>query len=132
MSTKTYEEGRYIGDVVKFEEPEYSRETVTIASGNGELKLGTVLEAGEDGKYKPLSYTAATEEPSSTPAKAGTPAAILLRDVDTTESDVRAVVIMRHAVVVEQNLVFKFDDDTVLPDIYADLKALGIIVRKGE
>lgn len=130
--SKTYEEGRYIGDVVKFEEPEYSRENITLAQGNGELKIGTVLEVGTDGKYKPLSYTAATTGESTTPAKAGTPVAILIKDVDTTDGDVRAVAIMRHAIVVEQELVFNFDDTDVLPDVYADLKALGIIARKGE
>lgn len=132
MATKIFEEGRYVGDVVKFEEPEYSRENVTVAKSNGKLEIGTVLEAGTDGKYKPLSYTAATTGENATPAKAGTPAAVLIQNIDTTEGDVRAVAIVRHAVVVEQELVFKFDDADVLPNVYADLKALGVIVRKGE
>lgn len=123
MATKIFEEGRYVGDVVKFEEPEYSRENVTVAKSNGKLEIGTVLEVGTDGKYKPLSYTAATT---------GTPAAVLIQNIDTTEDDVRAVAVVRHAVVVEQELVFKFDDADVLPNVYADLKALGVIVRKGE
>ena len=132
MATKIFEEGRYVGDVVKFEEPEYSRENVTVAKSNGKLEIGTVLEVGTDGKYKPLSYTAATTGENATPAKAGTPAAVLIQNIDTTEGDVRAVAIMRHAVVVEQELVFKFDDADVLPNVYADLKALGVIIRKGE
>ena len=131
MATKIFEEGRYVGDVVKFEEPEYSRENVTVAKSNGKLEIGTVLEVGTDGKYKPLSYTAAITE-TSAPAKTGTPAAVLIQNIDTTEGDVRAVAIVRHAVVVEQELVFKFDDADVLPNVYADLKALGVIVRKGE
>lgn len=131
MATKIFEEGRYVGDVVKFEEPEYSRENVTVAKSNGKLEIGTVLEVGTDGKYKPLSYTAAITE-TSTPTKTGTPAAVLIQNIDTTEGDVRAVAIVRHAVVVEQELVFKFDDADVLPNVYADLKALGVIVRKGE
>ena len=126
MATKIFEEGRYVGDVVKF-----SRENVTVAKSNGKLEIGTVLEVGTDGKYKPLSYTAAITE-TSAPAKTGTPAAVLIQNIDTTEGDVRAVAIVRHAVVVEQELVFKFDDADVLPNVYADLKALGVIVRKGE
>lgn len=132
MATKIFEEGRYIGDVVKFEEPEYSRETIVVAKGNGKLEIGAVLEAGTDGKYKPLSYTEATTGDNATPAKAGTPAAVLIQNIDTTDEDVRTVAIVRHAVVVEQELVFNFDDAAVLPDVYADLKSLGVIVRKGE
>lgn len=128
---KNFKEGRYIGDVVKYEETEYSRENVFVAKGNGKLAIGTVLEATADGKYIPLSYTPATTDPVAA-AKTGTPAAVLISEIDTTDDDVRAVAIVRHAIVVEQELVFNFTDTDVLPDVYADLKSLGIVVKKGE
>ena len=125
-------EGTYVGDIVKYEAPRnYSRKIVTIPSGKGVLKAGTVLEVTSTG-YQPLSYTAAVTGSSATPAKAGTPAAVLLEDVDATSAEVNAVAVARHSMVVKQKLLFSFIDTTVLPAVYDDLESLGIIVVEGE
>ncbi len=125
-------EGTYVGDIVKYEAPRnYSRKIVTIPSGKGVLKAGTVLEVTSSG-YQPLSYTAAVTEGSVKPASAGTPAAILLEDVDATSAEVNAVALARHSMVVKQKLLFSFTDTTVLPAVYDDLESLGIIVVEGE
>lgn len=125
-------EGTYVGDIVKYEAPRnYSRKIVTIPSGKGVLKAGTVLEVTSSG-YQPLSYTAAVTEGSVKPASAGTPAAILLEDVDATSAEVNAVALARHSMVVKQKLLFSFTDTTVLPAVYDDLESLGIIVVEGK
>lgn len=125
-------EKEYIGDIVKYEAPRnYSRKIVNIPSGKGVIKAGTVLEATSSG-YQPLSYTAATTGENATPAKVGTPAAILLEDIDATSAAVNAVAVARHSMVVKQKLLFSFTDTTVLPAVYDDLESLGIIVVEGE
>lgn len=125
-------EGTYVCDIVKYEAPRnYSRKIVTIPSGKGVLKAGTVLEVTSSG-YQPLSYTAAVTGDNAKPAAAGTPAAILLEDVDATSAAVNAVALARHSMVVKQKLLFSFTDTTVLPAVYDDLESLGIIVVEGE
>lgn len=125
-------EGTYVGDIVKYEAPRnYSRKIVTIPSGKGVLKAGTVLEVTSSG-YQPLSYTAAVTGGDAKPAATGTPAAILLEDVDATSAAVNAVALARHSMVVKQKLLFSFTDTTVLPAVYDDLESLGIIVVEGE
>ncbi len=124
-------EGKYITDVVKYEAPmNYSRKIVTIASGSGKLNAGAILESTASG-YKPLSYTAAVTEGTPKPASAGTPAAILLENVDATSADVKALAVARHAIVVKQELEVSFADATVLPAVYDDLESIGILVVEG-
>lgn len=124
-------EGKYIHDIVKWEaNDEYSREVVTIASGNGKLEAGTVLEvSASTGKYSKLSYTAADDP---TLASVGTPAAVLLQDIDATSADQTAVVVVRSAIVVDTQLVWPTDiDEDSKADAAADLTSLGIVIRKG-
>lgn len=124
-------EGKYTHDIVKWEaNDEYSREVVTIASGNGKLEAGTVLETSDStGKYSKLSYTAAADP---TPASVGTPAAVLLQDVDATSADQTAVVVVRSAIVVDSQLVWPADiDETSKASAAADLTSLGIVIREG-
>lgn len=123
-------EGNYTGDIVKYEVPEYSREKVTIPSGTGKLTAGTVLENGTSG-YVPVSFTAATTDPQAA-AVVGTPAAVLIEDVDATSASATALVVVQHAVVVEQKLVLdeEMDDDSKA-SVMADLASLGIVARKG-
>lgn len=67
-----------------------SRETVTVVSGSGALKAGTVLgQITVGGKYKP--YDNNNSDGSET-AKA-----VLVYDVDATSADATAVVIVRLA-----------------------------------
>ena len=128
MTKKT--EGDYIADVVKYEIREYSREVVTIKSGaNNTLTKGAVLEIDSStGKYQPLSFTAASGNDA---AVYGTPAAVLLQDVDASSADATAVVLVRHAIVAENKLNYKFEDTTAIAKAIAGLAALGIVARKG-
>lgn len=130
--TKILKEGNYVGDIVKYEpNEEYSRETITVASGNGKLAAGTVLEVSSStGKYSKLSYTAAAGE---TAASVGTPAAVLIKDADATSADAVSVAVVRNVIVVEQNLVWPASIDAKSKaSASADLVSLGVVIRKGE
>ncbi len=119
-------EGKYTHDIVKWEaNDEYSREVAIIPSGNGKLEAGTILEANETaGKYDKLSY--------SEPSTVGTPAAVLLQDVDATSADAKAIVLVRAAIVVDSQLVWPADiDETSKASAEADLTSLGIVIREG-
>ncbi|CAK0768890.1 Bacteriophage lambda head decoration protein D [Gammaproteobacteria bacterium] len=67
-----------------------SRDTVTIASGNGELPAGMVLgKITASGKYAPYDNTAATGIEVAR--------SVLLEPVDATSSDVSGAVLIRLA-----------------------------------
>lgn len=122
--TEKYTEGNYIADVVKYEVPEYSREVVTIKSGAGKLKTGAVLEIDTStGKYKALSAPSGSIY--------GVPAAVLIKDVDATDSDATGIVVVRHAIVAENKLIYTFSDETGIAKAKDGLAALGIVARKG-
>lgn len=125
MPIKT--EGNYIGDVVKYEEDaNYSRKEITVASGAGVLTIGTVLgQVTTGGKYVPADPVLVN---GAEVAKA-----VLLADIDATAADVTAVVLVRHAVVNRNNLIWDANIDTVGERQTAvdELEAVGIIAREG-
>lgn len=126
MVTKT--EGNYISDVVKYEaDNHYSRDLITVASGAGVLKIGTVLgKVTASGKYEAADPVAATGEEVAV--------AVLLEDVDATSADVTEVVaLVRHAVVNRNNLVWgaTIDDSTKRATAVGELEAVGILAREG-
>lgn len=100
-----------------------SRETVTIASGNGKLLAGTVLgKITASGKYKPYDNDAADGTQTA--------AAILVYDVDATSADVAAVVIVRLAEVWTSRL--QWAASVLLAEkapAYVELAAANVIVR---
>lgn len=118
-------------DVVKYEAPcEYSREAITVASGEGKVSVGTVLQKNTStGKYEKLDYTAASGNDA---ASVGTGAAVAAFDADATSADAKTVAIVRHAIVVGEELIFPdgIDSDSKA-EVIGDLESLGIIVRKG-
>lgn len=118
-------------DVVKYEAPcEYSREAITVASGEGKVSVGTVLQKNTStGKYEKLDYTAASGDDA---ASVGTGAAVAAFDADATSADAKTVAIVRHAIVVGEELIFPdgIDSDSKA-EVIGDLESLGIIVRKG-
>lgn len=101
----------------------YSRETVTIASGEGVLKAGAVLgKITSGGKYAWYDNSAGDGTQAA--------AAVLFSEVDATSADVEAVVHIRHAEVWADRLVFITGaDSTAITAGKADLAALGIISR---
>lgn len=100
-----------------------SREVVTLASGNGVIRTGTVLaKLTATGKYVP--YDNAGTDGSETAA------AILWEERDTTDGDAKAVVTARHATVNKAELVWAAGvDATGITAGLADLAALSIIAR---
>lgn len=119
-------EKNYVGDVVAFEEDDhYSREAVTILSGEGVLAMGTVLaKVTASGKY-----VVSTDDASD---GSQTSIAVLIQPVDATSADVVATAIVRHAAVKRAGLVFgpDIDDATKLAAAEAELKAVGILIRE--
>jgi hypothetical protein len=116
-------EGAYLNDWLKWEqENHYSREKVTIASGNTIVKgqvLGIVTASG--------NYAAHDQDATDgTEAAAG----IAIDDYDASTADVEGVAIVRDALVVEANLTFQPDIDAAEQvTAMAELKALGIVTR---
>lgn len=116
---------RYSGDWLRHElDPRLYREEVTIASGAGALKTGTVLgKVTASGKYVPHVNGAVD----------GTEAAarVLLHAVDATSADATAVVVMGNAEIVAQELVWdaSVDNQGKKDAALAQLAALGFKVR---
>ncbi len=114
-------------DWLKYEADSYfSRETVTIASGAGALKSGTVLATiTASGKYT----VAAASGSDGTQTAVG----VLLFPVDATSADKSAVIIRRHAIVSHNGLTYgtSINDSTKRAAANAQLKAVGILVREG-
>lgn len=105
-------------------DPQFTRKTVTIASGAGVLKTGTVLgKVTASGKY--VKHVNGAADGTQTAA------AILLNVVDATSADVQAVVIIRDAVVNPLSLVWdaSVNNQTKKDSALASLATLGIATR---
>ena len=116
-------EGKNIGDLVRYQlDKDYCRDVVTVLAGEN-LKIGTVLGVGSDGKYT-SAISAAVEEGGNSAV------AVLLADCDATNGDTKAVVLKRTAIVVRSGLVFPegvtSEDKTKFE---SDLEVRGIVVR---
>ena len=119
----TYTESTKVGDIVRWEpEKNYSREVVTIASGQN-LSIGTVLgKVTATGKYKQIDFDATDGSEKA--------AGILLQDVDASAADAEGVTLVRDSIVITTDLVWP-DGATEAQKSQAlsELKALGIITR---
>lgn len=116
------------GDVVKWEvHSGYTREAITIVSGAGDLKVGTVLgKITASGKYTPSSTGAADGSQTAV--------AVLLDNVDATSADKVANVLIRGAALVDEtNLIYhaSVDDATKRGTKKTQLLAVGILAKKG-
>lgn len=120
------DEPNYVGDLLKYEaESDYSREVVTIASGAGDLKLGTVLgRLTANGEYTPATAGGSNG--------AQTAIAVLLQDVDASAAAAEAVVLRRHATVSAGALIFDASINTAADRAAAkaQLDAVGIVARE--
>jgi len=113
-------------DIVKDEgKNRFSRDTDTLASGSGLVKIGTVLgKVTASGKFKPLALAA-----SDGTQLAG---AIILQAADATSADQSVVNLKRRAQVVLQELVWPAGiTDPQKKTAIEQLAALGIIARMG-
>lgn len=123
MQTFSY---RTESDIVKDEgKNRFSRDTNTLASGSGKVRIGTVLgQIAATGKFKPLDPV----------AEDGTQiaSAIILQNADATNSDVIVVSLKRRAQVVLTNLVWPVGITSAQQQITLNqLAALGIVARTG-
>ena len=117
----------YVADWLKYESPNYhSRDTATIAAGNGVLVSGTVLgKLSASGKYVPSAASAADGSQTAV--------ACLITPVDTTSADQKAVILTRHADVSHAGITYgpTINDATKRAAVQSQLAAVGIVTREG-
>ncbi len=119
----TNEPGRPLEFMISEANGQRSREQITLVSGAGALKAGTVLgKISASGKYQ-------TYDNGSGTAAVNVGAAILCYDVDATSADQLAAVIVRDAEVHSAGLLWGTNDGAGITAGKADLLALGVIVR---
>lgn len=114
-----------LGDLLKYEASNmYSREDATIASGQ-KLKLGSVVgRVKETDLIKQLNPAA--EDGTETAI------AVLLEDVDATTGNVKAVLVVREAIVAGNAVIWPdLITDEQKRDAIESLKNYGIVIRKG-
>ena len=124
-------EGRYAGEGL-LSEAEFgrSREAVTIASGAGVIKPGTVLgkytSGANSGKYAPAPAAAADPDVGNQVA-----VAIALYGCDATSADQKIAVIARDAQWNGNTLTYEasVDTDNEKAAKAVQLAAVGIVVR---
>lgn len=115
-----------LGDVLKYEAPNlYSRERITVASGQN-LLLGTVVGlVTASGHYKQVDPSA--DDGSQVAV------AVLLQDCDASRAERQdGLAVARHAIVAEHALIWP--EAMTLTEralAMAQLKALGVLVRQG-
>ena len=123
MTTLT--EGKHAGGFLVWEVlRDYTRETITVASGAGKLEPGTVLgKITTGGKYTGLAPSATNGSQNA--------AGILWAGVDATAADAPGVVVLRGPALVNQHELVWPDGATEVQITAATtaLAALGIILR---
>lgn len=123
MTTLT--EGPHPGDFLVWEVlRDYTRETITVASGAGKLAPGTVLgKITTGGKYTGLVPAATNGSQNA--------AGILWAAIDATDADAASVVILRGPAIVNRHEIILPEGATEAQITAATtaLAALGIILR---
>ena len=123
MTTLT--EGPHPGDFLVWEVlRDYTRETITVASGAGKLAPGTVLgKITTGGKYTGLAPAATNGSQNA--------AGILWAAIDATDADAASVVILRGPAIVNRHEIILPEGATEAQITAATtaLAALGIILR---
>lgn len=118
-------EARHTGEFVISEgNGHISRDTITIASGAGVVRAGTVLgKVTASGKYLPSPATGATGEQVAT--------VVNIYEVDATSADVTVAAITRNAEINGNTLAYEatVNDSTKKAAKATQLAAVGIIVR---
>lgn len=123
MATLT--EGRHAGGFLVWEVlRDYTRDTVTLASGAGKLDPGTVLgKITTGGKFTQLAPAASNGSQNA--------AGILWGPADATAADAAAVVVLRGPAIVNRHDIVWPDGATEgqITAATAALTALGILLR---
>ncbi len=127
----TLTKNKVVGDVIKYHDPVYSVDTVTILAGDGSaraLKSGQVLgKITDSGKYVAVDPTVNPQDGSESAA------GVLMLDTTAPDGeDVQASMVARHAIVSDKGLVWPDGaTDEQKAAAIAELAALGIITREG-
>ena len=123
MTTLT--EGKHTGGFLIWETlRDYTRETITLASGAGKLAPGTVLgRITTGGKYTLLTPGATNGSQNA--------AGILWADVDATDADAPGVVILRGPAIANRHEIVwpEAATEAQITTATTALAALGIILR---
>jgi hypothetical protein len=123
MTTLT--EGKHTGGFLIWEVlRDYTRETITLASGAGKLAPGTVLgRITTGGKYTGLAPAATNGSQNA--------AGILWADVDATDADAPGVVILRGPAIANRHEIVwpEAATEAQITTASTALAALGIILR---
>ena len=123
MTTLT--EGKHTGGFLIWEVlRDYTRETITLASGAGKLAPGTVLgRITTGGKYTGLAPAATNGSQNA--------AGILWADVDATDADAPGVVILRGPAIANRHEIVwpEAATEAQITTATTALAALGIILR---
>ena len=123
MTTLT--EGKHTGGFLIWEVlRDYTRETITLASGAGKLAPGTVLgRITTGGKYTLLTPGATNGSQNA--------AGILWADVDATDADAPGVVILRGPAIANRHEIVwpEAATEAQITTATTALAALGIILR---
>jgi hypothetical protein len=123
MTTLT--EGKHTGGFLIWEIlRDYTRETVTLASGAGKLAPGTVLgRITTGGKYTVLTHGASNGSQNA--------AGILWGDADATDADAPTVVLVRGPAIVNRHEIIWPEalSEAQITATTTALAALGIILR---
>lgn len=124
---KLTETGHPAEAVIFEEERDYSRDKVTVLSGE-DLKANAVIaKLAASGKYVEWDAAQSAEADGSTTA-----AGVLIAAVDATAADKDGVAIVRHAILRRSELVFPSGaQESEITQAIADLAALGVLVRSG-
>ena len=121
----TLSESKHAGGFLVWEVlRDFTRETVTIASGAGKIEPGTVLgKITTGGKYTPLSPAATNGSQNA--------AGILWVGVDATDADAPGVVVLRGPALVNRHEIAWPEGATEaqITTAITALAALGIILR---
>ena len=121
----TLVKGQYPGGFLVWEVlRDYTRETVTIASGAGKLAPGTVLgKITSGGKYTVLTPGASNGSQNA--------AGILWGQADVTDADAPGVVLVRGPAIVNRHEIIwpEAATEAQITTATTALKALGIILR---
>lgn len=98
-----------------------SREEINLIKGQN-LQVGTILgKITESGEYTQYNSTATNGSQ--------TVAGILYDNINATEEDRKAVVIIRDAEIAKDKLIYPDDSDDTKNKANEELKALGLIIR---
>lgn len=123
MTRFEYEQ-KTIGDVLAFNEPTFSFKVISVKTGQGELKIGTLIAKNDAGEY--------VVSVSGGASGADNARHILTEKIDTSAGAVKTNAVARVASVKRKGMVFdaSYDSEPKIQAAFAKLEAHLIIVAE--